>query len=323
MELDLRHLRVLCQIAESGSVSRAAVVLGVSQPALTAQLGRIETTLGGRLFERGPQGAEPTSLGQFVLKRARGILSEMNELVAGGGLSRGAVELRLGALRSSFNGALLTRLQQRLPGREVTTRVDSSGIVVAQLLASGLADVVVIGAHKGCLPPLPPGAMERIVIDPEPLYVALAADHRLACLDTVDLADLARDWWLGPPGADDGSLAMFREACEAAGFSPRLRFTNLEAIDAEQFVATGQGAMICAPTYPGQRDVVVRPLAGQPLAGHRLIRWRPELVSDAEIDLVHQATLDAYQEALTRATGTLPWWDRHPEAHPVLLPLPQ
>ncbi|GIG56870.1 LysR family transcriptional regulator [Longispora fulva] len=317
MELDLRHLRVLCQVAESGSVSRAAVALGVSQPALTAKLGRIETALGGRLFERGPQGVEPTALGHFVLRRARGILSEMGELVAGG-RTENVGALRFGALRSSFIGALLGRLQQDLPARDVSTRVDSSGVVVAQLLANDLVDVVVIGAHKSHLPPCPPGVVERVIVDPEPLYVVLAAEHRMACLDMIDLADLAKDWWIGPPGGDDGSLAVFREACERAGFTPRLRYTNLEATDAEQLVATGQGAMMCVPTYPGRREVVVLPLAGQPILGHRVLRWRPEAVSAAEVDVIHQATIDVYVDAVRRNTATLPWWDRHPETHPVL-----
>ncbi|WP_412544372.1 LysR substrate-binding domain-containing protein [Longispora sp. K20-0274] len=252
-----------------------------------------------------------------MLRRARGILAEMGELVAGV-RPAGVGALRLGALRSSFIGALMVRLQEDLPGRELSTRVDSSGVVVAQLLANDLVDVVMIGAHKGHLPACPPGVLERVIIDPEPLYVVLAADHRMACLDTIDLADLAKDWWIGPPGGDDGSLAVFREACEAAGFTPRLRYTNLEAMDAEQLVATGQGAMMCVPTYPGRREVAVLPLSGQPIIGHRVLRWRPEAVTTAEVDVIHQATVDVYSEALRRNTTTLPWWDRHPEAHPVL-----
>jgi len=42
MELELRHLRVICAVAEAGSVTTAAATLGLAQPALTAQLRRIE-----------------------------------------------------------------------------------------------------------------------------------------------------------------------------------------------------------------------------------------------------------------------------------------
>ena len=65
-ELELRHLRAVRAVADGGSVSRAATVLGVSQPALTAQLKRIERILGGDLFVRGPSGVRPTELGRFI-----------------------------------------------------------------------------------------------------------------------------------------------------------------------------------------------------------------------------------------------------------------
>ncbi len=59
MNLELRHLKVVCAIAETGSVTKAASLLGLAQPALTAQLQRIERTLGGPLFERDRRGARP------------------------------------------------------------------------------------------------------------------------------------------------------------------------------------------------------------------------------------------------------------------------
>lgn len=52
MELEVRHLRALCAIADTGSVHKAARQLGVSQPSLTTQLRRIENFLGAALFAR-------------------------------------------------------------------------------------------------------------------------------------------------------------------------------------------------------------------------------------------------------------------------------
>ena len=80
MNLELRHLRVVCAIAETGSVTKAASALGLAQPALTAQLQRIERTLGGPLFERDRRGARPTALGELVLSRARVLLPAMKGL---------------------------------------------------------------------------------------------------------------------------------------------------------------------------------------------------------------------------------------------------
>lgn len=56
----MRHLRALCAIADTGSLHRAARLLGTSQPALTTQLRRIEHSLGGLLFSRERTGCRPT-----------------------------------------------------------------------------------------------------------------------------------------------------------------------------------------------------------------------------------------------------------------------
>src|SRR5262245_49448068 len=82
MNVELRHLRVVVLVAESGSVGRAARSLNVSQPGLTAQLKRIETAFGGRLFERSHTGVTPTPLGRYAVDRARAILVDVDHLAA-------------------------------------------------------------------------------------------------------------------------------------------------------------------------------------------------------------------------------------------------
>ncbi|MGG7614276.1 LysR family transcriptional regulator, partial [Streptomyces sp. ZG43] len=77
----MRHLRALCAIADTGSVRSAARQLGVSQPALTTQLRRIEQSLGAELFHRGRDGCRPTLLGRTVLSRARTVVDSMAVLV--------------------------------------------------------------------------------------------------------------------------------------------------------------------------------------------------------------------------------------------------
>lgn len=69
MELELRHLRVLCAIADSGSVGRAAAALGYTQPALSTQLRRIERLLGEGLFVRASTGVELTAYGAEVVSQ--------------------------------------------------------------------------------------------------------------------------------------------------------------------------------------------------------------------------------------------------------------
>src|SRR3712207_8466008 len=122
MNLELRHLRVVCAIAETGSVTKAASLLGLAQPALTAQLQRIERTLGGPLFERDRRGARPTALGELVLSRARVLLPAMKGLqdeaarLAGAGSDDTMSRYRIGSIGGARIGGLVDRLSQAPPG---------------------------------------------------------------------------------------------------------------------------------------------------------------------------------------------------------------
>ncbi|AHE55178.1 LysR family transcriptional regulator [Sphingomonas sanxanigenens] len=69
-DLNLRHLRALAAVVSRGSLSRAAEVVGLSQPALTQGLGKLERQLEVTLFERRPDGVMPTAAGQALAERA-------------------------------------------------------------------------------------------------------------------------------------------------------------------------------------------------------------------------------------------------------------
>ena len=73
-------MRSVVGIAEEGSISKAARALGVSQPAISAQLKRIEDYVGGSIFEKSAHGAALTELGKVVLIQARKILEANNQL---------------------------------------------------------------------------------------------------------------------------------------------------------------------------------------------------------------------------------------------------
>lgn len=77
----MRHLRVLCAIADTGSLHKAARELGMSQPSLSTQLRRIEQLLDCRLFIRDGTGSRPTPLGHVVVSRARPLVAELAAIV--------------------------------------------------------------------------------------------------------------------------------------------------------------------------------------------------------------------------------------------------
>src|SRR6201999_2875399 len=129
MNLELRHLRVVVAIAETGSVTKAASMLGLAQPALTPQLQRIERTLGGPLFERDRRGARPTALGELVLSRARVLLPAMKGLqdeaarLAGSGTDDESMSrYRFGSIGGPVIGGLVSRLSETQPEAQITTQ---------------------------------------------------------------------------------------------------------------------------------------------------------------------------------------------------------
>ena len=69
-DLNLRHLRALSAITASGSLSRAAETVGLSQPALTQGMSKLERQIGVRLFERRSNGVAPTMAGHHLANRA-------------------------------------------------------------------------------------------------------------------------------------------------------------------------------------------------------------------------------------------------------------
>jgi len=81
MDISLRLLRHALTLAEHRNFARAAVALGISQPALSRSMQNLERAVGAVLFDRRPQGVEPTDAGQLLLLRARELLSFSEEFV--------------------------------------------------------------------------------------------------------------------------------------------------------------------------------------------------------------------------------------------------
>ncbi|HZN17553.1 MAG TPA: LysR family transcriptional regulator [Micromonosporaceae bacterium] len=313
MELELRHLRVLCAIAETGSVTKAAAVLGLAQPALTAQLQRIERMLGGPLFERDRRGARPTALGELVLARARVLLPAVRRLQdeavrfaeAGEVLSR----YRIGAANGPLLGGLVHRLVTDHPHAQVTTHASWSGEELAELACAGRLDYLVLGAC-GTASPVAEAKLVWRTVAMDAVFVLLPARHRLAGRDEVDLADLAEAAWVFAPG--DGCFAgCFAAACARAGFTPRTVFqTDLgSAVD---LVEAGTAVALCQPTFRPVPGLVPVPMAGTPLRWRQVIGWHPDAPAAAYGDRMLGYALGAYADAVRRSPRYVQWLVRNP-----------
>ena len=105
--MNLRHLEHWLALADTGSFSRAAEKLHITQSALSRSIQALEEDLGGPLVDRVGKKNELTPLGRSVMERARRIVHEAQELKQGAALLQ---QGGLGALRvglGSGPGAML------------------------------------------------------------------------------------------------------------------------------------------------------------------------------------------------------------------------
>lgn len=79
-EVSIRRLQAFWAVAHTGSMTRAAKLLGVTQPSLSQQLAGFEAGIGARLFDRRAGGLELTELGAAMLARAEQVLRSVQEL---------------------------------------------------------------------------------------------------------------------------------------------------------------------------------------------------------------------------------------------------
>ncbi|MEU9127243.1 LysR family transcriptional regulator [Kitasatospora sp. NPDC048540] len=320
MELDVRHLRVLCAIADTGSVRKAALQLGMTQPALSTQLHRIERTIGGALFTRQQTGSHPTALGHSVLSRARPIIGEMATLVAAArqeAVGAEQLKLRIGSVGSRAVPAWLRKVHDRLPDTDTTIHVDISAIALLRMIATEQLDTAFVHESEGFPLRIPAGTEHRVLLDREPQFLAMSVRHPAATQPVVRLADLAEDTWMVDPTADHEYAAM-RRAFSAAGLDPRVLQVRDNATAAE-LVASGEAVRPCQPTSVPVPGTVVRPLHGDPLGVRLLLTWRTDTLTTPTLDALYTDLRTAYLD-LARANPTyLAWLLRHNRSLPHLL----
>src|SRR5215467_5200497 len=123
--LRFRDLQVFFSVVQCGSMAKAAKELGVTQPAVSDVVAGLEHAFGVRLFDRGPQGVEPTVYGRALLKRGVAAFDELRQGIRDieflADPTRG--EVRIGCSEALAGGLLAPFVQKfcrRYPGVVIT-----------------------------------------------------------------------------------------------------------------------------------------------------------------------------------------------------------
>ena len=205
-EVTVSGLRVIREIALSGSFTAAARLLGYSQPAISRQVAAMEAAAGYPLFIREPRGVRVSAAGAIVVEHAGRILASVDALqqdlaVLG---DRLAGRVKLGVFPSAMAvlaPRAVARLRSEHPGLQVSLSEGATPSLLRQLRAR-LA-VAVIGVGAG-LPGYDLDGLTQQVVLAGHLRVAVPRGHRLAEAAVAPVAELAGETWIvGDDSAGD------------------------------------------------------------------------------------------------------------------------
>jgi DNA-binding transcriptional LysR family regulator len=148
----LVQLRHLISLAQTGSFTRSAEALFLTQPALSRSIKALEDELGQPLFDRVGRRAEPTPFGVDILQRARHLVFEADELSASGRQMRagrsGTIRIGMG---SGPGAMLMTALLKTMATKHPTIHVEiarGDTELLAQALRARELDVLVVDARS-------------------------------------------------------------------------------------------------------------------------------------------------------------------------------
>lgn len=278
MELDVRHLQLLRELAERGSVTAVAEATHRTPSAVSQQLRTAQREFGTPLVEPDGRGIRLTEAGRLLANGAVGVATAIEAVRAEWDAFRNAPtgHVTMAGLASAAEYLVPFALRDLAEGPIRVTFTDED--VAEADYAPLTVDYDIVIAHS--LGERPSAGAERLRLEPlirEPLDIALPESHRLARQDSVTPEDVAGEDWIGvPPGFPFATV--LDAVAERTGVTVRyaqrgIRDNRL----VEAMVAAGLGlAVLPRFTTRPRPNVVLRPLAGMPAARYIFALMRPD-----------------------------------------------
>ena len=146
--MDFKQLQAFVTVADLGSFTRAASVLGAAQPALSRQVRALEVELRQPLFDRNGRGVTLTAAGQRLLGHGRGILQQLErarlDLEEQRGAASGLLSIGLPpSVSRTLTAPLVERFREQFP-RATLTVVEGLSTYALEWLAQGRIDCAVV-----------------------------------------------------------------------------------------------------------------------------------------------------------------------------------
>lgn len=267
-------LRVLREVAQTGSFSAAAHSLGYTQSAVSRQIAAVEAVADRRLFERGRQGAVLTPAGARLLATAARVLDELDtarrELA---GEQTAARPVRLGAFATAAAGLVPKALAALPPEFRVTLR-EGTTPALTRALRAGTIDLAILASTPPFRPPDSESpAFELTTLFERQLVIGVPATHPFAGTRVVEARQLEGQIWVASrsdPG--DSLLGVWPGLVER----PDVRYVVRDWLAKLQIVAAGLAITTLAPVMVGvlPKDIEVVAVRGEPQETRRIVLAR-------------------------------------------------
>jgi DNA-binding transcriptional LysR family regulator len=195
--VDLRDIEYFAVVAEHGNLGRAADALGLSHPALSKSLRRLESSVQAKLVRRTPSGVELTAEGAALFSHARAhrmslddLTREIHDISSGLG---GHLRIGIATGIEEIIGAPTCAVFHKEAPRVTVTMTSATNDVLVPALLNAEYDLIVSG-----IPAKPPAGLVQ-----EPLYddrfvVIASTAHPFARRRGITIEDLARAQWVLP-----------------------------------------------------------------------------------------------------------------------------
>ncbi|MDP6707056.1 MAG: LysR family transcriptional regulator [Alphaproteobacteria bacterium] len=253
--MELYQLHYALAVAETGSFTRGAARVFVSQPTLSQGIKKLEQELGVALFERGARRARPTPEGERFLEHAREAL---------GGLNRAKHALRQSAPQNRFRVGLLSSLPSAATARLLADFGGAHGEAGIELMEGGVQEIdrwLSQGRLDAAITRLDLAAPsgERHHLFNDRLLLALPAGHALARKASLKGTDLDARSLIVRTHCE--TLTEARRRFDTLGIRPRIVHRTTRDDWALRLVAAGVGLCL-APNSLEAPELAWRPVEG-------------------------------------------------------------
>ncbi|MDP5053237.1 MAG: hydrogen peroxide-inducible genes activator [Congregibacter sp.] len=284
----IKQLRYLCAVVEHGHFGRAARACHVSQSTLSAGILELEEVLGTSLLERNNRSLVLTGLGEEVVQRARGLLLDVEDMVAA---CQASAEPLSGRLRL---GVIPTIAPFLLPTLLKSLRRDY--VEFTPFIREDLTEPLIDALHRGELDilllalPVAADGVESMHLFDDPFFLASPSDHPLAAQIGLDTAKLRGQELLL---LEDGHCLRDHalEACKLRGSEYTVPYQATSLTTVIQMVASGIGVtlvpgMAVSAGALATADVVVTPFADASVKRDIGLMWRKKTPRQTEFRLL-------------------------------------